>query len=55
MWPLNEIKRYGLEEDVFSVEIGHRSRHPGVIYFDAGADRSKLLFRSKWQYCRVVK
>ena len=47
-WPLNEIKRYGLEEEVCSVEAGHCSQHPGVLHFDAGRDRSTLLFRGKY-------
>ena len=42
-WAITEIKRYGTEGDIFSVEFGHNSAQPGVLYIRAGSQTGRLF------------
>jgi hypothetical protein len=45
-WPLDLVKRYGIERNICSIEFGSAAELPGVLYFVAGLERGELLFRS---------
>ena len=44
-WPLTHLKRFGMEREVCTFELGHVSDVSGVIHLDAGR-QAKRLFRS---------
>lgn len=48
-WSLGSVKKYGIEEDICSMEFGHTSSKPGVLYMNAG-EQTGSLFRRCQQY-----
>jgi len=49
VWPASHIKKFGVDRTTCSVEFGHLSDAPGVLFFDA-AELSQAIF-SRFEQC----